>query len=161
KRYQVMSKQTRYRILERKTASEWESFAVAYQRGDQFVLFSPAWRAHKPLNVDSLEALGSQHWFDDKFRWQDIVEIYPSQATHPIELLKWDRDTRIILDVVDTLANQNQVPQLTAERLRSMIRTGALAGKVAEVVLDRTNKHGTAKPKFSSEKSIRNVTVEV
>ena len=38
-----------YRILERQIDGKWTPFGVAYNRGEQTVLFVPVWRKHKML----------------------------------------------------------------------------------------------------------------
>jgi hypothetical protein len=76
----------KYRILERHTEEGWVPFGVAYERGEGIVLFAPPWRAHRTLEVASLEGLDERHRPAGEYRW-GAVESTPGPVRHPIELL--------------------------------------------------------------------------
>jgi len=79
----------RYRILKEQMEGEWAPFGVAYERGEQVVLFVPAWRAPKPLEVRSLEELTEKDYpsQDFSYQWQEIKTTTES-VSHPIAFLK-------------------------------------------------------------------------
>ncbi len=84
-----MPEQVSYRILERQTADGWTPFAVAYRRGDRFVLFHPVWRAHRALPVASLDELRDQHFPSSHPEWRwSPVQTCAERVTHPIDLLQ-------------------------------------------------------------------------
>jgi len=78
----------KYRILERQMDGTWTPFGVAYNRGEQGVLFVPAWRKHKTL-ARPLENLGEEDYPSHTFlyRWREI-QTTPGPVSHPIDLLQ-------------------------------------------------------------------------
>lgn len=78
----------KYRILERQMDKTWMPFGVAYNRGEQTVLFVPVWRAHKKL-ARPLEDLGEQDYPSQTFpyRWREI-QTATAPVSHPIDLLQ-------------------------------------------------------------------------
>ena len=77
-----------YRILERQTDGIWTPFGVAYNRGEQAVLFVPAWRAPKTL-ARPLEELGAEDYPSRTFlyRWRE-TQTASEPVSHPIDLLQ-------------------------------------------------------------------------
>jgi hypothetical protein len=84
-----MPKSVPYRVLERYSEDRWTPFAVAYRRGDRYVLFAPPWRAHRGLDVRSLEELTSDHFpsREGGWRWAGI-DTCPREVDHPLELFE-------------------------------------------------------------------------
>jgi len=83
-----MPKAVSYRILERQEEGRWEAFAVAYRRGDRFVLFAPPWRSSRDLPVRSLEELSREHYpAAGEYRWS-TVQAHAGEIRHPIEILR-------------------------------------------------------------------------
>jgi hypothetical protein len=89
KEFHTMPKGIEYRILERYVDGRWATFAVAYRRGGQFVLFAPPWRAHRELPVSSLEDLNSAQFPSSAHahRWS-AVRTCEDGVRHPLQLLK-------------------------------------------------------------------------
>jgi hypothetical protein len=77
----------KYRILERRTNSDWVPFGVAYERDGRVVLFSPPWRADRTLAVATLEDLDQRHCPSTEFQWR-AVKTTEQPVSHPIEWLQ-------------------------------------------------------------------------
>ncbi len=76
-----------YRILEIHNPKGWERWGVAYQNEGRVLLFIPAWRSPKVLDV-SLEELNEDHYPKTEFeyRWGE-VEKTENEDINLFELL--------------------------------------------------------------------------
>jgi hypothetical protein len=85
-----MPKDVAYRLLEHQTPEGWRPLAVAYRRGDRFVLSCPAWRGSNTLNVASLNDLGSEQ-FPSRggwYRWTE-TRVCPTSVEWAGDLFRY------------------------------------------------------------------------